>query len=134
MTWLARHRLRKQEAEEKLAVERKLERDHQALLLKTFLTSLETIQETSARESSDNSKALIEVAKAVSEQAKGFGEWMKCFQATTPPTTSIVREEDEYREEQERALAAGLPADIAALPEEFRQAWVLQHDPNLFGQ
>lgn len=129
MNWFARHRLRKQEAEDKLAAERKLERDHQALLLKTFLTSLETIQETSSRESSDNSKALIEVAKAVSEQAKGFGEWMKCFQATTPPTTSNVREEDEVEEEKQRALAAGMPAEIAALPEEFRLAWVLQNDP-----
>lgn len=114
----------------RLSEERRLEREHQALLLKTFLTSLETIQETTQKESSENAKAMIEIAKAISAQAMGFGEWMKCFQSNGNPTTSVVREADEYREEQERLVAAGFPADIAALPEEFRLAWVLKHDPN----
>ncbi len=114
--------------------EKQAEREHQQTLLKTFLTSLETIQETSAREASDNSKALIEVAKAMTQQAAGFAEWMKCFQTTSSPTTSVVTEEDEYKAEQMKAMEAGMPADIAALPEEFRLAWALRNDPNLIGQ
>lgn len=119
---------------ERLAEERRLERAHQLELLNTFLHSLESIQEASARESAKNAEGLIAVATSMAKQAEGFAEWMKCFQVSTPPTTSIVRDEDEYIEEQKSLLGKGLPADIAALPEEFQLAYALQHDPNLKDQ
>lgn len=132
--FLSRYRLRQQLLADQLRQDRKEERDHQALLLKTFLNSLETIQEASAKESTSNSDALIAVAKSVAAQAQSFGEWMKCFQAAVPPTSSVVRDEDEYAEEQARNLEKGLPADMEALPPEMRLAWALKNDPNWLGQ
>lgn len=110
------------------------ERKHQLALLQSFLTSLETIQATSAKEATSNSAALVEVAKAMTQQASGFAEWMKLFQVSSPPTSTYVRDEDEYQREQQDALEAGMPSDIAALPEEFRLAWALRNDANLIGQ
>ncbi len=129
--FIARYRTRQALARVREWKLREAERDHQAALLKLFLTSLETIQEASAKESTQNSAALIEVAKSVAAQAQSFSEWMKCFQTSSAPTTSVVRDEDEYREEQMRNIQAGIPADIASLPEEFRLAWALRNDPNL---
>lgn len=134
LRFIAKYRARQHLELARVAEERKLERDHQALLLKTFLTSLETIQETSAKESTTNAAALIKIAEAVAAQANGFGEWMKCFQVGAPNTSTVVRDEDEYRDEQLRLIEAGFPADIAALPEEFKLAWALKNDPNLLTQ
>ncbi len=108
------------------------EREHQQALLKTFLKSLETIQETSTKESAANAQALVAVAQGLIAQATAFGEWMKLFQVSGAPTTSVITELDEYRAEQIKAFEAGLPAEIAALPEEYRQQWVLMHsaDPD----
>lgn len=129
--FIARHRARVAGLAEQLRLERQAERDHQALLLKTFLSSLETIQEASAKESSVNAGALVEVAKGITAQAESFGNWIKLFNTTSVPTTSVVRESDEYQAEQLANLQNGLPADIAALPEEFQLAYALRNDPNL---
>lgn len=111
--------------------ERQAERLHQQELLKTFLRSLELIQETAAKESGENAKALIEVAKSVTAQAESFGEWLKCFQPTSAPTTSVVRDEDEYVEEQLERMNQGLSADVSVLPPELQLAYALHHDPTL---
>lgn len=113
------------------------DRAHQQTLVTAFLQSLQTIQETSQKESSQNAQALVAVAQAMTAQAAGFGEWMKLFQVGSPPTTSVVREADEYILEQQRKLEAGDPdVDIATLAPEFKLAWALQngYDPNLLGQ
>lgn len=109
------------------------EREHQKDLATIFLKSLETIQATSAQESKANAEALIAVAKGMTAQAASFGEWMKCFQTTSAPTSTIIREEDEYRMEQERleAQGLGLPDEMMDLPAEMRLAWALKHDRNL---
>lgn len=131
MLFLTAYRERKAAEAEARRVEREAERTHQALLLKTFLASLESIQEASAKESTSNAGALIEIAKGITAQAESFGQWIKLFNTTSAPTTSTVTEEDEYQAEQLANVKAGLPADIAALPEEFRLAWALHNDPNL---
>lgn len=132
--FVSRYRSRQALARMREWREKEAERSHQQALLKTFLTSLETIQETSAKESSANAQALMKVAESVAAQAQSFAEWMKCFQTTTAPTSSVVTEDDEYRSEQLALVKQGLPADVDALPEEFRLAWVLKNDPNWLGQ
>jgi hypothetical protein len=111
--------------------ERHRERLHQEVMLDKVLASLESIHEAAYKQNSADSQALIAVAKGMTAQATAFGDWIKCFQTAQVPTTSNVREEDEYLAEQERLVALGLPADLAVLPEEYRLAYVLNHDPNL---
>lgn len=132
--FIFRYRQRQAVAAELLRSEREAERSHQAILLKTFLSSLEAIQEASAKESTANAGALIEVAKSITAQAQSFGQWITLFNTTSPPTSSTITEEDEYRAEQLANHQKGLPADIAALPEEFQLAWTLHNDPNFLGQ
>jgi sensor histidine kinase YesM len=128
-----RLRERREKREQLLREERQAERAHQQQLLQHFLQSLETIQESATSQREADSKALMEVAKGMMAQASAFAEWIKCFQTSSQPTTSVVREEDEYAAEQMRLVESGFPADIAALPEEFRLAWALRNDPNLLG-
>lgn len=139
MTWLepfrfiTHYRQRKRQAEDTLWFERNAEREHQRKLLSLFLTSLETMQDAQTEQRTADSQALIAVAKGMTAQAESFNSWLTSFQTSEKPTTSIIRESDEYAEEQERLLSAGFPADIAALPEEFRMAYALRNDPMLMG-
>lgn len=95
-----------------------------------FLSSLETMQLSGAEQATSDSKALIEVAKGMTAQAESFSQWLKLFQTTSAPTSSVVREEDEYAAQERRKFESNLPADLTVLPEEFQLQWVLAHDPN----
>lgn len=98
--------------------ERRLEREHQVNLLTQITAALEVITDGSAKQAEENTKAISELAKSSAKQAEAFSEWMKCFQTGgAAPTSSVVRDEDEIAEEEERALAE--------MPEEFRLAYNL---------
>lgn len=73
---------------------------------------------------------LTEVAKAIAKQAESFGSWIALFQTTGPATSSVVRDEDEILRDQLKMLDAGMPPELAELPEELRLAWALKNDPN----
>lgn len=126
-----KHFRERQAERERLARdERQAERAHQQKLLEAVLTTVTSIQETSSSESAKTSEGLIAVATSMAKQAEGFAEWIKLFRASEPPTTSIVRDEDELGDELE---AAGMPRELAKLPQEFQLAWALKNDPNLPG-
>lgn len=114
--------------------ERDRERAHQATLLNSFLASLETIQASATEKATEDTHALVEVAKGMTAQATAFSEWIKLFQTSTAPISSVITEEDEYRAEQQRKAELGYPVDLEDLPPEFQLAYALKRDPNLLGQ
>lgn len=86
---------------------------------------IESLSEGQSKQITDVTSALVEIARSNQAQAEGFTTWLKSFQITEAPTSTVVREEDELREEQERVLSEfGL--DGAAVPEEFKLAFQLQ--------
>lgn len=102
-------------------LQRQLDRDHQINMVNQIARALEIITDGSAKQAEENTKAITELAKSSAKQAEAFSEWMKCFQTGgTAPTSTVVRDEDELAEEQERALAE--------MPEEFRLAFSLHQD------
>lgn len=109
------------------AEERAAERAHQLAIAEAVIRGLETVSESSARQNAETAAALIEIAKSNQAQAEGFTTWLKSFQIAEPPTSSVVREEDEFSAEQARlAEQLGLPAAAGEhLPEEFRIAFEL---------
>lgn len=110
---------------ERKAHERALEREHQLAMLQSVTGMIEALVDGQAKQASETAAALVEIAKSNQAQAEGFTTWLKSFQVTEPPTTSVVREEDEFNEEQKRFLETiGVaPGDV---PEEFRLAFDLQ--------
>ena len=52
-------------------------------------------------------EAIAEQAKALAAHAHAHRAYMESFQITTPPESRILRDEDEYRLEQERLEQAG---------------------------
>jgi hypothetical protein len=74
---------------------------------------------------------LKELAKAIAaSKPQGFSNWIELFKVSSPTTTSVVRDEDEILRDQMKLLDAGMPAELADLPEELRLAWALKNDPN----
>jgi len=55
-----------------------------------------------------------------------FASWMKSFQTTDAPTSSVVREEDELAAEQARLFEELGIEPGSAIPEEFKLALQLQ--------
>lgn len=123
--WLERKERAAIEAEQ---AEREREREHQRSLLEGFQRTLELALDASARQNRDNADALMELAKASAAQAEGFTTWLKSFQMVEAPTSSVVREEDEYAAEQARVAAKiGIPIEaLEDLPPEFQLAHELQ--------
>jgi len=114
---------------ERLAEERAAERAHQLALLSQFTNMLENLTEAQQRSHSATAEALMEIAKASQAQAESFTGWLKSFQSPDPPTSTIVREEDELRDEVARTLAEnGIDLANAELPPEFRLALSLRDD------
>lgn len=112
MGFLANYRVRRQ-------AEREADRAHQLALVAALARSLEIITEGSAKQAEEQTKAIMALAASSAEQAKAFSTWIASFQVAAPPTTSVVREDDELREEEARLLAE--------MPEEFRLALQLHH-------
>jgi hypothetical protein len=110
--------------------ERHAERTHQQKLLEAIVGAMTSMQETASTESAKTAEGLVAIAGSMAKQAEGFAEWIKLFRAQDAPTTSIIRDEDELADELE---AAGMPRELAQLPQEFQLAWALRKDPNLPG-
>lgn len=108
---------------ERRAARERLDREHQLALVTQLVHGLEVIAESSTRQAEENTKALSDIAKGVIAQAESFNSWIKSFQITSAPDTSVVRDEDELASEHQRfAESLGLPA----LPSEFALAHELQ--------
>lgn len=108
----------------------KAERDHQLALAQTFMEGLTEMQEAQRASQQISVDGLMEIAKAISAQAASFGQWIALFQTSGPTSSSVVRDEDEILRDQMKLLEAGMPAELADLPEELRLAWALKNDPN----
>lgn len=108
----------------------RFEQAHQLTLAKTFMDGLTAMQEAQRDAQQTSVDGLMEIAKAISAQAESFGKWIALFQTSGPATSSVVRDEDELLKEQMALLEAGMPAELAELPEELRLAWALKNDPN----
>lgn len=106
-------------------VERAAERAHQIAMLDAVIRMVESLGDAQSKQTAETSAALIEIAKANQAQAAGFTSWIQSFQTLTPPTSSVVTDEDEYDAEQQR-IADKLGLDAADLPEEFRLALELR--------
>lgn len=104
-------------ARERRAASLREEREHQLALYGQLARSLEIITEGSAKQAEENTKAITELARSSAAQAAAFSTWIASFQATTPPESTVVRDEDELAAEEARL------AD--SLPEEFRLAFSL---------
>lgn len=99
--------------------QRQLERDHQVNLLTQISKALEVITDGSAKQAEENTKAILALASASAEQAKAFSGWLSSFQMSAPPTSSVVRDEDELEEEEARLMDS--------MPEEFKLAFSLHN-------
>lgn len=108
--FIRRYRERKQ-------AELAAERSHQLALIEQLAKSLEVITEGSAKQAEENTKAIVALAASSAAQAESFSTWIKSFHTVSSPESSVVRDEDELRDEEERQLAD--------LPEEFRLAFSL---------
>lgn len=109
------------------------EREHELALVREALRGLEVFVEGQAAVAETQSAALMKLAEATASQASAFAEWFKSFQISSPPTTSSVTEEDEFRAEQDRlreefGISPSAVFDPTDLPEEFRLAHELQKD------
>lgn len=56
-------------------------------------------------------KVVEEMASVAREQNAVLKTWLEGFRAITPPSSTIVREEDEVRAERDRLLGMGFPVD-----------------------
>lgn len=108
----------------------KAERAHQLTLAQVFMDGLSSMQEASRDESKANADALIALAQSQAKHAESFSDWLKLFQSAPAPSSSTVRPEDELWLEQQKLMDAGMPVELAELPEELKLAWALQNDPN----
>lgn len=111
---------------ERLLAERAAEREHQLAMLDKALQMFETLTEGQTRQAQEQAAALIEIAKANAAQAETFATWLKAFQAAEPPTSSVVREEDEFAAEQQRMFEQLGIIPSSGIPEEFKLALRLQ--------
>ena len=112
------------------AFERALERQHQLAMVTAFASSLESLFESQAKQTSEQAQAVLALAAASSKNADAFGSWLHSFTASAAPTSSVVTEEDEYtREQLQMAEKFGIsPASLEDLPEEFALAFALRKD------
>jgi hypothetical protein len=103
------------------AHEREEERSHQLAMVEAIKDTFVVLLDAQSRQNRDNAEALMEIAKASAAQAEGFSTWINSFAPTDSPTSSHVREEDEYAAEQARvASALGIDASMLEhIPEEF---------------
>lgn len=109
--------------------EREAERAHQLRLAQTLVSGLESLMEAQTSANAETTKAVLALAEASAKNSEAFASWIKSFQTQDPPTTSVVREEDEYAAELRRfAEENNLPPEelIGNLPEEFRMAYELR--------
>lgn len=110
---------------ERKAAERQLEMAHQLSVVDRLAGMIESLSEGQSKQITEVTAALVEIARSNQAQAEGFTTWLKSFQLTESPTSSVIREEDELREEQARLLDDfGLGGE--SIPEEFRLALQLQ--------
>jgi hypothetical protein len=112
---------------ERVAAAAAAERAHQLAIVDRLAGMIESLSDSQSRQLTDVSTALVEIAKSNQAQAEGFSTWLKSFQiATSAPSTSVIREEDEVRAEQARFLEElGIPAD-AEIPAELKLAFDLR--------
>lgn len=114
--FIERSRLRAANEAHLLRMERAREREHQLEMMEAVFTRIESSNATTMA-------ALTEMAKGTQEQAKGFTQWLEMFRGSMEaPTSSTVRDSDEWLEEQQRLKAQGFPVD---LPVEFQLASIL---------
>lgn len=108
--------------------EREAERSHQLAMLESLVKMVESLGDSHVAQAREQGIALTELAKSSQATAGAFTEWLKSFQMVGDPTTTVVREEDEFNEEQLRlAEAYGVSREVAAdLPEEFHLAMKLR--------
>lgn len=129
LRFIKRYRERQAEAHARLAEERRLERDHQKLMLLALGQQLVDVIKS-------NQEGLLEIAKASAAQAEAFGVWLKSFQTTPDPEPSrTIRDEDEWEMEQERLAESDPELVMHSLPPEFQVAFALNkldasRDPN----
>lgn len=97
---------------------------HQLAVITASTKALEVLIEGQVRQTEESTKALLAIAAASSSQADAFGSWIKSFQVTEAPTSSVVRDEDEIKLELAR-YAEHFGEDI---PEEFRLAHQLHRE------
>jgi len=102
------------------------ERAHQLAMLDRVTTMVENLSDSQTKQAAEQGAALVAVAKALAAQADVFASWMKSFQTTDAPTSSVVREEDELAAEQARLFEELGIEPGSAIPEEFKLALQLQ--------
>jgi hypothetical protein len=106
--------------------QRAAERQHQLAMFDKALQMFETLTEGQTKQAAEQAAALIEIAKANAAQAETFATWLKSFQTAEAPTSSVVREDDEFAAEQQRMFEQlGISPD-SELPAEFKLALRLQ--------
>lgn len=105
-----------------------LAREHQLALVREIVKGLEAITDGQVAQAREQASALTEIAKANAAQSEAFSKWFSSFQISSPPTSTVVTEEEEWaREQQKLAEHYGIPAEAAFdLPEEFRLAHELK--------
>lgn len=103
-------------------------RDHQLALVREIVKGIEALTDGQVAQAREQGAALTAIATANAAQSEAFSKWFSSFQITSPPTSSVVSEEDEWaREQQKLAEHYGLPSEAAFdLPEEFRLAHELK--------
>lgn len=121
---------RRLQREQELAALRE-EREHQLNMIRAAVSAVEALAEGQARAAETQSAALIKLAEASHAQANSFSEWLKSFQISSAPESSVVSEADEWRAEQDalrKQLGLDPTDDPEDVPEEFRLALELQRD------
>lgn len=123
-------RVATEQAEQALANSRR-DQEHQLKLAQVFMDGLAAMHDAQRDAATSSADGMAAIAKAISSQAESFGAWVKLFQTTSAPTSSsVVTDEDELLKQQMLLIDAGMPAELADLPEELRLAWTLKNDPN----
>lgn len=97
------------------------DREHQLAILAQVTRALELFTDSQTKQLEESTKGLMAIALANSAQAEAFSTWIKSFQISSPPTSSVVRDEDELADEDARHTN-----QLDSLPEEFRLALDLQ--------
>lgn len=103
------------------AAERAAERAHQLQLVDALFTKLVDL-------SSANNAGVMKLAEAQTAQAEVMAQWLKGFAISDPSPTppQIVRDEDQWEQEQQRALREM----SGELPPEFALALQLHEQEN----
>lgn len=116
------------EVADREAAEREAERAHQRAMLDGLKDTLVALVTAQTNQNRDNVEAMMETSRALGAQAESFQSWLKMFQPVEAPTTSVIRDEDEYNQEQARVAARlGVePEDLDDMPEEFKLALQLR--------